>query len=193
MIHAQRKTLSSYISGLLSEGRVVFPAGEAEQALGIGRGAFWDAAERIQRRRHLVRLRNGFYVVVPPRYASWGAPPPGWYIDDLMRHEGRPYYVGLLKAAELHGATHHAVMEFPVVTDKRLPGIHAGRTRITSHYRKDMKAVSEGVENHKTDTGTMRVSPVELTALNLVRYSHAAGGIDNLVTVLADLGPKLGS
>ena len=46
--------------------------------------------------------------VVPPQYASWGAPPPGWYIDDLMRHEGRPYYVGLLKAAELHGATHQA-------------------------------------------------------------------------------------
>ena len=131
--------------------------------------------------------------MVPPRYVSWGAPPPGWYIDDLMRHEGRPYYVGLLKAAELHGATHHAVMEFPVVTDKRLPGINAGRTRIAFHYRKDMKAVSDGVENRKTDTGTMRVSSVELTALDLVRYSHASGGIDNLVTVLADLGPTLGS
>ena len=193
MIHAQRKTLSSYTSGLLSEGRVVFSADEAEQALEIGRGAFLDAAERLQRRRHLVRLRNGFYVVVPPRYASWGAPPPGWYIDDLMRHEGRPYYVALLKAAELHGATHHAVMEFPVVTDKRLSGIHAGRTRIAFHYRKDMKAVSDGVENRKTDTGTMSVSSVELTALDLVRYPHAAGGIDNLATVLADLGPKLSS
>ena len=193
MIHAQRKTLSSYASGLLSEGRVVFSADEAERALEIGRGAFLDAAERLQRRKHLVRLRRGFYVVVPPGYASWGAPPPSWYIDDLMRHEGRPYYVGLLKAAELHGATHQAVMEFHVVTDKRLPGIHSGRTLIAFHYRKDVKAVSDGVENHKTETGTMSVSSVELTALDLVRYSHAAGGIDNLVTVLSDLGPKLRS
>ena len=38
-----------------------------------------------------------------------------------MRHEGEAYYVGLLKAAELHGATHQAVMEFQVVTGKRLP------------------------------------------------------------------------
>lgn len=193
MIRERRFTLSSYASGLLSEGRVVFSADEAEKALGIGRGAFLDAAERLQRREHIVRLRRGLYVVVPPQYASWGAPPPGWYIDDLMRHEGRPYYVGLLKAAELHGATHQAVMEFHVVTDKRLPGIHAGRTLIAFHYRKDVKAVSDGVENHKTDTGTMSVSSVELTALDLVRYSHAAGGIDNLATVLADLGPKLGS
>nr|WP_245488732.1 type IV toxin-antitoxin system AbiEi family antitoxin [Rhizobium ruizarguesonis] len=38
-----------------------------------------------------------------------------------MRHEGNSYYVGLLKAAELHGATHQAVMEFQVVAAKRLP------------------------------------------------------------------------
>ncbi len=193
MTQERRSTLSSYASGLLSEGRVVFSANEAERALGIGRGAFLDAAERLQRRKHLVRPRRGFYVVVPPQYASWGAPPPSWYIDDLMRHEGRPYYVALLKAAEFHGATHQAVMEFHVVTDKQLPRIHTGRSLIAFHYRKDVKAVSDGVENHKTDTGKMNVSSVELTALDLVRYSHATGGMDNIVTVLADLGPKLGS
>ena len=193
MIHDRRSTLSSYASRLLSEGRIVFSAGEAESALGISRGAFLDAAERLQRRKHLVRPRRGFYVVVPPQYASWGAPPPSWYIDDLMRHEGRPYYVGLLKAAELHGATHQAVMEFQVVTDKRLPKIHAGRALIAFYYRKDMKPVLNGIVDRKTDTGKMKVSSVELTALDLVRYSHAAGGMDNIVTVLTDLGPKLRS
>src|SRR5205823_747771 len=49
----------------------------------------------------------------------------------LMRHEGHPYYVAFLKAAELHGATHQAVMEFQVATDKRLPRILAGRSIIT--------------------------------------------------------------
>jgi hypothetical protein len=83
--------------------------------------------ERQQKHGHLITPRRGFYVIVPPQFMSWGAPPPSWYIDALMRHEGRPYYVGLLKAAELHGATHHAVMEFQVVTDKRLPKIRAGR------------------------------------------------------------------
>jgi hypothetical protein len=66
-----------------------------------------------------------------------------------MRQEGHPYYVGLLKAAELHGATHQAVMEFQVVTDKRLPKIRAGRSAIGFYYRKDMGAVSAGIEDHK--------------------------------------------
>ena len=56
-----------------------------------------------------------------------------------MRYEGQAYYVGLLKAAELHGATHQPVMEFQVVSAKRFPKIRAGRNLIVSYFRKGMK------------------------------------------------------
>ena len=192
MIHTRRSTLAGFVSGLLAAGRSVFTAAEAEQSLGIGHGAFLDAAERLQRRQALLNPRRGFYVVVPPQYASWGAPPPTWYIDALMRHEGQqPYYVGLLKAAEQHGATHQAVMEFQVVTAKRLPRIRAGRSLIVFYFRKDMEAVTAGFEDRKTDTGTMTVSSAALTALDLLRYPQASGGIDNVATVLSDLGQKI--
>ncbi len=72
MLHDQRSALSGYVSGLLSAGRAVFTAEEAEQALGVGRGAFLDAAERLQHRKALLNPRQGFYVVVPPQFASWG-------------------------------------------------------------------------------------------------------------------------
>lgn len=191
MVHDQRSALSAHIAGLLSAGRVVFTSEEAEQALGVGRGAFLDAAERLQRRKALLSLRQGFYVAVPPQFASWGAPPPSWYIDALMRHEQQPYYVGLLKAAELHGATHQAVMEFQVVVAKRLPKIRAGRNLIVFYYRKDMAAVTAGIEDRKTDTGTMKISSPALTALDLLRYPQATGGIDNIATVLRDLAEKI--
>ena len=191
MIHDRRSGLSRYVSGLLSAGRAVFTAEEAEQALGVGRGAFLDAAERLQRREALLNPRRGFYVIVPPQYASWGGPPPAWYIDALMRHEGQAYYVGLLKAAELHGATHQAVMEFQVISDKRLPKIRAGRNLIVFYFRKNMKAVPAGTEGRKTDTGTMRISSAALTALDLLRYPQASGGIDSVATVLSDLGRKI--
>ena len=186
----QRTPLSSYMTNLLSAGRVVFLREEARQALGVSQGALLDAAERQQHRRHLISPRRGFYVIVPPQYLAWGAPPPPWYIDDLMRHEGRPYYVGLLKAAELHGATHQAVMEFQVVTDKRLPVLRAGRSAIAFYYRKDMEAVSQGIEELKTDTGRMKVSSIELTLLDLLRYPRPAGGLDNIATVVTDLGDR---
>ena len=191
MLHDRRSALSSYVSGLLSAGQVVFTAEQAERALGIGHGAFLDAAERLQRREAVLNPRQGFYVVVPPQYASWGAPPPAWYIDALMGHEDQAYYVGLLKAAELHGATHQAVMEFQVVTAKRVPTIRAGRSLIAFYFRKDMKAVTAGVEDRKTDTGTMKISSAALTALDLVRYPQASGGIDIVATVLSDFGEKI--
>ena len=75
MISGNRTHLSSYLTGLLSSGRAVFSRDEAVSDLGSSPGAFLDAAERLQRRGHLVHVRQGFYVVVPPQYLSWGAPP----------------------------------------------------------------------------------------------------------------------
>ena len=191
MIENQRLAFSSYMTDLLSNGRVAFLRDEAHQALGVSHGALLDAAERQQRKQRLLNPRRGFYVIVPPQYLAWGAPPPSWYIDDLMRHVGRDYYVGLLKAAELHGATHQAVMEFQVITDIRLSKIRAGRSAIAFYYRKDMAVVGEGIDDRQTDTGGMRISSVELTVLDLIRYSRAAGGLDNVATIIADLSDRI--
>jgi predicted transcriptional regulator of viral defense system len=191
MIRVERSALSTYASGLLAAGRGVFSADEAQKEIGISRGAFLDAAERLQRRGQLIRPRRGFYVVVPPQLATTGAPPPEWYIDALMRHEKRPYYVGLLAAAAAHGASHQAVMEFQVITDKLLPDIEAGRTRIVFSYRKDMAAVAAGIEDRKTQSGYMKLSSPELTALDLVRYPQSGAGLDNITTVLSELAERL--
>lgn len=192
MMHAKRTPhLPSYLNSLLSAGRVVFTRDEAQKAIGTSVGAFLDAAERQQRKHHLVSPRQGFYVIVPPQYFAWGGPPPTWYIDDLMRHEGCPYYVGLLKAAELHGATHQAVMEFQVITNKRLPQLRIGRSNIVFYYRKDLDPIAAGIVERKTDTGHMKVSSPELTALDLLRYPHAGGGLDNIATVIGDLAEHL--
>ena len=185
--------LSTYLSELLARGEVIFSSQEAEQSLGIGHGAFLDAAERLQKQKKLVRLRRANYVVVPPQFGSWGAPPPSWYIDALMRHEASPYYIGLLKAAEIHGATHQAVLEFQVITEKRMPNIQVGRSMLSFYYRKQIAPVSQAIADHKTETGSMKVSSVELTALDLLRYPQASAGLDNIVTILADLGEKINS
>lgn len=190
MSQVPRSGLSSYTTRLLSEGRVVFSREEAQKALAINRGALLDAAERLQRREVLISPRRGFYVIVPPQFLAWGAPPPSWYIDDLMRHEGRPYYVGLLKAAELHGASHQAAMEFQIVTDKRLPKIRAGRSGIGFYYRKDISAITAAIEERKTDTGRMKIASLELTMFDLLRYPHTGGGLSNVVTVLSELGGR---
>ena len=138
-----RRSLSNYILDLQAEGRVTFTRDEAIKALGLTDAAFLKAVARLQKQKKLLNPRHRFYVIVPPQYMRWGAPPPNWYVDAFMRHEGRPYYVGLLKAAELHGATHHAVMEFQIITDRQLPKIRAGRSWLTFYFRKDIAAVRD--------------------------------------------------
>jgi len=169
--------LSSYMAELLSQGRGVFSGTEAQAALGISRGAFLDAAEKLQRSEKLACPRRDFYVIVPPQ----GAPSPASYIDALMKHEAHPYYVGLMStASELH-----------VVTTKRLPEIRIARTLIEFYYRKDMLAVASAVEQRATESGFMNVSSAELTALDLMRYPNAGGGLDAIPKILTELGARL--
>ena len=191
MLEKQRRAFSTYLNRLLSQGRLVLTPEQAQQDLGISRRSFIASAERQQKQGNLIMPRRGFYVIVPPQYLALGAPPPSFYIDSLMRHEGRPYYVGLLKAAELHGATHQAVMQFQVVTDKRLPKIRAGRSVIAFYYRKDMNKIADSLEECKTEAGFIKVSSIELTMLDLLRYPHAGAGLDNIATVISDLGSKV--
>jgi hypothetical protein len=191
MILHPRSSLANFVTSLQSEGRITFTRAEALDALGVREGAFLKAAARLQKRHMLLNPRHGFYVAVPPQFMKWEAPPPAWYIDALMRHEGCPYYVGLLKAAELQGAAHHAVMEFQVVTDRQLRKIRAGRSWITFYFRKDLESVRDGIVDHKTDTGSMKISGPELTALDLFRYTHVAGGIDAVATVMTDLAESV--
>ena len=51
----------------------------------------------------------------------------------------------------------------------------------------EMEAVTAGIEGRKTDTGTMKISSAALTALDLLRYPQASGGIDNVATILPDV------
>ena len=82
-------------------------------------------------------------------------------------------------------------MQFQVVCGKRLPELRAGRNLIVFYYRKRMEAAPAGVEERKTDTGTMKISSAALTALDLLRYPQASGGIDSVATVLAELAPAI--
>lgn len=191
MILDRPSSLARYAEDLASTGQTCFTREAAMEALGISHGAFLDAAARLAKRGHIFAPRRGFYVITPTRFLKWGAPPPGWYIDAMMEEAGRPYYVGLLKAAELHGAAHQAVMEFQVVTDRQWKPIRAGRSKIVFYFRRDLAAIESGIARRKTDTGSMQVSSPALTALDLLRYPKASGGLDHAASVLNELAPEI--
>jgi predicted transcriptional regulator of viral defense system len=170
---------------LPEQGRYVFTLREAEVHAEGGRKAVQATLRRLKERGAIVCPRRGFYVLVPPEYRSAGCPPASWFIDDLMKNQGRGYYVALLTAAALHGAGHQQPMVFQVMTDASERDIRAGRVRIEYHVSRLVHAAATtGVQ---TETGTMVVATPETTAFDLVRFPGASGGWSHVATVLTEL------
>ena len=113
---ASPKDLASWIDDRQAVGLYYFTREEAIQSLKITEEAFRKAASRLAKKTRLVRIRSGFFVIVPLEYRASGVLPADWFIADLMAYLEQPYYVGLLSAAALHGAAHQQPQQFQVVT-----------------------------------------------------------------------------
>ena len=189
--HSDPDSLAKLVDDFQAGGRYTLTRDEAIAALGTTDVALTKAVQRLVAKNRLAAPRRGFFVIVPIEYRQAGAPPPDWYIGDLMAFCDHPYYVGLLSAASLHGAAHHQPQEFQVIIDGQLRPVKAGRGRIRFFKKRDME--STPVMDVKTETGLMRVSTPEATALDLLRYLDAAGQLGHVATVLAELAEKMDS
>ncbi len=188
-IRLDYSSISKFVDSLQAEGRYSFLRDEALAKMQVSAEAFKKAVARLVAKRRVAMPKRGFYVVVPIEYRSAGAPPPSWFIDDLMHRLGRQYYVGLLSASALYGAAHQQPQEFQVVTDRPERPIIVGRGRIRFVVKRNIKLTL--TTEVRTETGTMRVSTPETTAFDLVRYISAAAGIGNVATVLAELAERI--
>lgn len=170
----------------------------------IGEGRFWatteEAAEMLQREPRTTYPRlaelekagklfspaKGLYVVVPPEYRSWRVVPAEWFVDPMMKHLGRSYYVGFLSAAARHGAAHQAPQTFQVVVDRTLKDRQLGRVRL--HFVESNQIQDAEWEPVNSHTGTYSVATRETTAVDLAWRPREAGGTSNVATVLLEIG-----
>lgn len=71
---------------------------------------------RLTLAKRIQNVYKGFYVSIPTQYQLKGVVPPTYYIDELMEYFGKPYYVELLSAAAIYGASHQRAMITQIVT-----------------------------------------------------------------------------
>lgn len=179
----------AFVDGLLACGRHTFTAAEARAGLGTSPVAVYHSLRRLRKRGKLAMPRQGFYLIVDPEHRQLGALPPAAWIDDLMRFHRVPYYVGLLTAAAMHGASHQQPQEFQVITGTVLRPLTVGRVRVRFFFRRRMDVAA--VEQRKTSSGFIPVSTPETTAYDLVRYRKGAGSVDHVATVLPELAERI--
>jgi predicted transcriptional regulator of viral defense system len=177
------------VDRLQAAGRYTFRGAEVTRALGGSDVAREAALRRLKKKGRIVSPRRGFFVIVPVEYRSAGSPPASWFIDELMDYLEQPYYVGLLTAAAIYGAAHQQPQVFQVVTNTPTRSAEVARIRIEFHRNRNIHEVP--VERQNTETGSMRVSTPEATAIDLVRYAEACGHLDNVATVLVELAERI--
>ena len=114
------------IADLVALGRHHFTSSELRSALGVSEAAARQALSRLAAKGEIASPARGFYVIVPPEYRRLGCLPADQFIPLLMEHWGARYYVGLLSAAQYHGAAHHRPQEFQVVVERNRPAIVCG-------------------------------------------------------------------
>ena len=187
MVSGVQKQLKAFdfVEELQSAGRYTFSLEEASQRVHGSEVALRSAIRRLKQRGRLVSPRRGFFVIVPLEYRATGSPPASWFIDDLMRFVKQPYYVGLLTAASVHGASHQHPQIFQVVTSLPTASMAAGLVRL-EFFRKRKIEMSETIRT-KTETGYMAVSSPETTVFDLIRHVRASGHLSNVATVFAEL------
>lgn len=175
---------------LVGEGRYWITTEQAAKLLDRRKQAVYPRLAELEHAGKLFSPAKGLYVVVPPEYRSWRAVPADWFIDPMMRHLDRSYYVAFLSAAARHGAAHHASLRFQVVVDRPVEDREFGRVRLHFVSRADIEgADTEGMNSH---TGTYVVATPEMTLADLAWKPREGGGMNNVATVLRDIGELSG-
>jgi predicted transcriptional regulator of viral defense system len=181
--------ISNYTDDLVARGRYHFTTPDAAATLGSSVVAARASIRRLREKGQLAMPLRGFFVVLPPEYRSLGCLPADQFVPQLMEHLGLAYYVGLLSAANLHGAAHQAPMVFQTVVAANRPEIRCGRVRVEFIARRNVADIP--TERRNTMRGVLRLSTPEATAFDLVGYPQHSGGLSNVATILAELAEKL--
>jgi len=177
--------LEDYLDAVRAKGRYAFAVDELKDKFDISDKAIHQNLYRLKAKKRIVQVRQGFYTILPAEYARRGIVPTNLFIDDMMNMLHKKYYVGLISAAAIHGASHQQSMETFIITEKpALRDIKNKKVKINFFVKNDWK--NDDIKQVKTDAGYINVSSPELTALDLLYYVDKIG-MNRVITILAEL------
>ena len=179
--------IQSWINARMLRGFYTFSKAELMTiGLAITESSISRSLNRLEHNGKIMSPWQNFYVIIPTEYKLRGIVPPIFYIDKFMQFLNREYYISLLTAAELNGASHQRSMVFQVTMNGRSvrSGVKNG-TRIEFFTRQGLPL--QFTTKMKTKSGYVTVSGPELTALDLVADYNKVGGLSRAAEILLEL------
>lgn len=179
--------LSEWTDNAMAKGKVAFSLEDLRAALpAYSEANLKQALNRLFKKGKAISIHKGYYLLITPQYQSRGILPPAIYLDGLMKYLKRPYYLGLLNAAAFHGASHQQPQEFFVVTN--FPQLRqVNKKGIKVNYISKKQIPEKLLESRKTESGYLKISSPELTAIDIIHFEKRIGGLSRSATILNEL------
>lgn len=180
-------SIQEYLFNIIGKGRYSFTLDELRLKFSISENAINQSLFRLKTKGRIAQVRQGFFVIIPPEYASSGILPLYFFIEQMMKWLGKTYYIGLLSAAALHGSSHQQPMESFIITrPPALRKISNGKIAINFLLKKYWE--DRDIVKKKTEAGYINVSSPELTALDLLLFNNwmAINRATEVISELAD-------
>jgi len=179
-------TVAEYIKKLLAVEEYAFSMDELLRETDKGKTAILRELVRLIEKKEVFNLRQNFYVILTPRYSSFGKLPINLYIHKLFSFIGRSYYVSFYSAAKVYGASHQQIQRDYVMTQApKLLNIQKPpfdiRFFTTSAWPK------RNISIEKSDAGVYQISSPALTLTDLVHYQNKLGGLNRMLSTVEEL------
>lgn len=183
-------TVEAYITQLESRFQYCFTRAEAHTVLGQSGETLTRALYRQSKKNRILSIRRGIYLVLPVKYQKRQALPLELFIDQLAQKMKKSYYVGLHSAALRHGASHQAVMEHYIITQKPQPR-DTDKKQIKIRFNEIAHWPQGNIQQMKSESGYFNVSSPALTMADLIHFQNKIGGYNRVYTVLDELKESL--
>ncbi len=180
------KGVADYIDKCLTYEQYAFSWDELKSEVSKTDVALRHEIDRLSTKKEIVTLRQGFYLILPPRYRQYERLPLELYVERLFSYIEKPYYIAFFSAAALHGASHQQVQQSYLMT--KIPNIrdikkgnNYLRVSATSNWPE------KNILKRKSDAGLFNVSSPALTAIDLIHYQSKMGGLNRVLAILDEL------
>lgn len=178
--------VGEYIKKLLAVEEYAFSMDELLRETGKGKTATISELARLIEKGEALNLRHGFYLILTPRYSSFGKLPIELYIHKLFDFLGRRYYLGFYSAATVYGASHQQAQRDYVMTQApKLLNIR--KSTIDIRFLTTSAWPEKNILYKKSDAGIYHISSPALTMVDIVHYQNKLGGLNRMLSTIEEL------
>jgi|LDZT01.1.fsa_nt_gi predicted transcriptional regulator of viral defense system len=173
------KVSAKLISKLYDENRPIFDIAHAQQILDYSYNNTKDLLKDLVKRKVIVRLKAGKYLIIPQEIGSGIGYVGNWYIAAKEVINSPQYYIAFYSAMNYWGMLTQPLVKIFVATPKRqvVPREMKGKMVFITIKKESIWGIKEEWIERKEK---IRISDIEKTVIDCLTFPQYCGGITEI-------------